>query len=72
MNSRGRNAQLALSLREAVTDGSRWREQFWMLIKVMQVYVKHIPDTSHGNALRQAQMIASIDPETKDWSVLWK
>jgi len=71
----GKNWQLALTMREAVHNGDRWRRQFWLLVEMMEVYVNHNPnrvDKQHGDPLGQARMIASIDPQDKKWSVFWQ
>ena len=68
------HARMALTMREAVHNGNRWRKQFWMLMEMMEVYTKHNPnrvDKLDGDPVGQAKMIASIDPEKKRWSIFW-
>lgn len=66
-----KNMQLSFHMREAAENGNRWREQFWLLMKLSQAYVARVPDKSNGDVLAQAKMIASIDPESSKWSVFW-
>lgn len=65
------HARMALTMREAVHNGNVWREQFWMLMKLVEAYMKYHPDLTKGDPAAQAKMIASIDPQNKKWSIFW-
>src|SRR5687767_12669139 len=65
------HAQMALRMRESSHNGERWREQFWLLMKLVEAYMARNPDTTKGDPVAQAKMIASIDPQNKKWSIFW-